>query len=41
MPTKKKNVKTDLEVIKSLSYVIIALLLVVMSGLILLFFKMN
>jgi len=41
MPRKKKEENTNLETIKNLSYVIIGLLLVVMSGLIVLFFEMN
>ena len=41
MPRKKKEKETNLETIKNLSYAIIGLLLVVMSGLIVLFFEMN
>jgi len=41
MPRKKKEENTNLETIKNLSYVIIGLLLVVMSGLIVLFFEKN
>lgn len=41
MPTKKKKEEKSLETIINLSYVILGLLLVVISGLIILFLELN
>lgn len=41
MPTKKKKEEKNLETIMNLSYVILGLLLVVISGLIILFLELN
>lgn len=41
MPTKKKKEEKNLETIMNLSYAILGLLLVVISGLIILFLELN
>ena len=41
MPTKKKKEEKNLETLMNLSYIILGLLLVVISGLIILFLELN